>query len=130
MRSKRIFLIILTIGLFFYLLYWFLYKRSMDKVNEEWYKEAYVNKRIEGVVENIVVFNGDSSKITLSIEDNNSELKIRYGVTCVDRSFWDFVSIGDSVFKDSGIKKIEFCRTSSQFKNCKNIELNFCNEFE
>jgi hypothetical protein len=127
-KKQTIFLILAALALLviFYLWPWFQYSQELDKQADEWYQNEYINKSFSGHVYRITEYNYNPNKIVLSIDDG-TEFHLSYGVTCVDKEFNKFVEEGDSVHKISGSKFITFCKPQGE---CKDIELNFCDEFK
>jgi hypothetical protein len=128
MKRITIIICLVAIGLLgIYLNYWYRYKKSMDEVSRNWYEKEYFGKEIKGVLKSITEFNDNPFEIVLLIKNEGEEFDVRYGVTCVDKEFRNFVQVGDNVFKMPGEKIIRFCKTKN---SCKEYELNFCNKFK
>lgn len=122
-KDARMIAIVACCLISIYICYLALYAKYLSDAKQRWYEREYVNKEINGVLRSIEEFDKDQFEVVLSIKNQGEPSNIRYGVTCVNQEFIDFVVVGDSVLKERGSKTIKFCKTRS---NCKEYELNFC----
>jgi hypothetical protein len=87
----------------------------------EYYQKEYIEKSFSGLLKQIIIYKKDSKKNILRIHTQLDDFS--YGVICVDKSFKDFVSINDSIYKYKGGDSVYFKNRDGKIKGFKLI---FC----
>lgn len=112
-----------TVLILFYAGFWLIYANKLSSANEEWYQERYVNQEINGNLKSITGYSNDRNLVILVIKNSIDQRELTYRTICMDTSFRNYISVGDSVHKNRGTKKIFFCKGAGE---CKQFELDFC----
>ena len=110
-----------------YIIFLLKYMKALNDDSKRWYKTEYLDKGIQGVLTDLVIYKEKPYEVLLTIDDINSEFDINYGVTCVSDEFIQFVETGYKVYKIPGDKMMKFCRDTT---TCGEFELYTCNDFQ
>lgn len=115
----KIVLTLLAIGLLCYLGYIYKYKLALDNQVDDFYKNEYLNKQFRGILKEI--YNRGTYKKVITIKTSNE--KFSYGQICTTEDFNNFITVGDSVYKDLLSDEVCFKKANGQIKTYK---LDFC----
>lgn len=111
------------IVLLLYLVLGWIYEHTLSSANKKWHQERYVNQEIRGPPKSINGYPQNSNLTVLVIKNAIDQKELTYGTICLDTTYKNYISVGDSVHKNRGTEKISFCKGTG---DCKQFELDFC----